>query len=90
MKYLKKFEKFTNESVAADPAVKPSEPKTKPGTKPGTRPQRPSPIRRDKPSVTPDPKAEKEMPKATAKEVADRFIELAMEEGMDLKKYFNK
>lgn len=50
MKYLKKFEAYS-----ADPAVKPAP--VKPGTKPGTRPSRPSPIRRDRPSVEPKPKA---------------------------------
>ena len=50
-----------------------AEPKTKPRvvpkTKPGTSPGRPSPIRRDRPSVTPKPKA-------TAEDVAKRFLGL--------------
>jgi hypothetical protein len=50
MKYLKNFE-----SYSASPEVKPAP--VKPGTKPNTKPNRPSPIRRDKPSVEPAPKA---------------------------------
>lgn len=46
----------------AEPAVKP---KTTPKTKPGA----PSPIRRNKPSVTPKPKA-------TAEDVAKKFLDL--------------
>ena len=83
MRYLKKFEKFIE---AASPA--PAKPTTKPGTK--EKPSRPSPIRRDKPArgTEPDPKAE--LPKASADEVADKFIELAKKEGVDFKKYFDK
>lgn len=82
MRYLKKFEKFTE---AAEPAVKPARPTTKPGVKP--RRQRPSPIRRDRPAPGTEPAPKAELPKASAKEVADRFIELAIENGIDLKKY---
>ena len=52
-----------NEFLAAQPRVAPSKPSTSPTTKPGTKPtspgkpQRPSPIRRDKPSTDPEPKA---------------------------------
>jgi hypothetical protein len=81
MRYLKKFEKFIE---AANPA--PAKPTTKPGTK--EKPSRPSPIRRDRPLVLPAPKAE--LPKASADEVADKFIELAKKEGVDFKKYFDK
>jgi hypothetical protein len=96
MKYLKKFGSFT-EAVAAEPATKPAPsptpaPTTEPGTKPERR-ERPSPIRRDRPSVEPDPKAKakaqkKSLKKAKAQDVANRFIELATEEGFDFKKYF--
>lgn len=52
---------YTNidEFLAAQPATKPGQPATKPGIAPGTRPtpSRPSPIRRDKPSTEPAPKA---------------------------------
>jgi hypothetical protein len=69
MKYLKKFENFE----MADPTVKPA---TKPVTRPNVRPQRPSPIRRDRPAVTPAPKAEKELPKATIEDVIEKFAKL--------------
>lgn len=59
MKVFTKIEEF----LATKPAVKPAVPVTKPGT-----PTKPSPIRRDKPSV--DPK-----PKAKAKDVVDRFMQ---------------
>ena len=75
MRYLKKFETFT----AAEPEVKPT---TKPKTKPVTTPSRPSPIRRDKPSVEP-------APKASAEEVADKFIALMNKSGEDIKKYID-
>jgi hypothetical protein len=89
MKYLKKFGSFTES--AAEPATRPATtptPTIKPGTKPERR-ERPSPIRRDRPSVEPDPKAEKKrLKKAKSQDVANRFIELATEEGFDFKKYF--
>lgn len=85
MRYLRKFEKFVESIEMAEPAVKPSRPTTKPGVKPGTRPGRPTPIRRDKPSVDPAPKALK---KAKAEDVANKFVEMASEEGFDFKKYF--
>jgi len=81
MKFLKKFERFNEEFVA--PEVEDNDTKTKPATpitKPGTRPGRPSPIRRDKPSVDPRPKAEVE-------DVAKRFIKLMKSKGEDIKKY---
>jgi len=72
MKFIKKFEKFLEGS--AEPAVKPATPTTKPDTKP-TRPSKPSPIRRDKPSVSPDPKAK--LAKASAEDVVMRANELS-------------
>jgi hypothetical protein len=91
MKYLKKFGSFT-EAVAAEPATKPAPSPATPTTEPGTRPERrerPSPFRRDKPAVEPDPKAQKKnLKKAKSQDVANRFIELATEEGFDFKKYF--
>ena len=59
MKVFTKIEEF----LATKPQPAPSQPTTKPGTAPGTRPttpSRPSPIRRDKPSVDPAPKAKLE------------------------------
>ena len=58
---------FKNENVEfAEPKTRPT---TKPTTKPTTTPNRPTPFRRDKPSVIPKPKA-------SAEEVADKFIKL--------------
>lgn len=87
MKFIKKFEKFLE--GAAEPQVKPGRPDVKPDVKPGkplTRPQKPTPIRRDKPSVEPDPKAEVGK-KASAEEVAERFIDLMVQGNEDVKKY---
>jgi hypothetical protein len=75
MRFIKKFEKFV-EVVDAEPIVKPA----RPTTKPTTRPNRPSPIRRDKPSVDP-------APKASAEDVANRFISLMTDNNEDIKKY---
>lgn len=83
MRFLKKYEKF-NEELVADTKTKP---KVTPGVKPGTRPGRPSPIRRDKPSVDPKPKAN--LPKSSEEEVANRFIGLVEDEGDNIKKYIN-
>jgi len=63
--------------------TKPS-PTTTPDVKPGTRPGKPSPIRRDKPSVNPAPKA------STPEEVVDRFVSLLNDRGEDIKKYINR
>jgi hypothetical protein len=64
---IKSFNEFINEGAdVAQPTVKPT---TKPGTKPTTKPGRPSPYRKDKPSVTP-------APKATAEDVAEKFLNL--------------
>jgi len=65
MKVFTKIEEF----LATKPQTAPSQPTTKPGTAPGTRPtpSRPSPIRRDKPSVEPAPKAK-------ASNVVDRVM----------------
>jgi hypothetical protein len=70
MKVFTKIEEF----LATKPQTAPSQPTTKPGTAPATRPNpsRPSPIRRDQPSVKPEPKAK-------AADVVDRFM-------MELKK----
>lgn len=62
--------KLVRENIAAAPAVKPAEPIVKPGTQPLTRPGRPSPIRRDKPAVTP-------RPKASAEEIAKKFVAMS-------------
>ncbi len=74
MKYLKKFESF----VEADTQVKPA----KPITKPTTRPNR-NPIPFKRPAVDP-------APKATAEDVAKKFISLMKKSGEDVSKYINK
>lgn len=64
-----------NEFLANSP--KPSvRPEVKPGVSPGIQPKYPSPLRRDKPSVKPDPKAEIEtlMITATGEDLVERFI----------------
>ena len=58
---------MVNENEVAEPRVKP---RTDPGTTPKTTPNRPSPIRRDKPSF--DPK-----PKASERQIVDKFLDLA-------------
>lgn len=71
MNHIKKFEDFSfAEAPTKEPAVKPATP--------GTAPKRPSPIRRDKPAVTPAPKAE--LPKASFDDVLARFQEVISEE----------
>lgn len=95
MKHLKKFKSFMEGAVAAEPATqpstkpstKPAEPTVEPGTKPERR-ERPTPIRRDKPGVTPDPKAK--LKKAKVEDVVEKFIKLSDEEGFNYKKYFPK
>ena len=54
----------------AQPTTKPT---TKPGVKPGVKPGSPNPIRRERPSVTP-------RPKATADDIAKKFLDLVGEE----------
>jgi hypothetical protein len=85
MKYLKKYDMFLEEVEATLSKPAPTKPTTTPGIKPGKpgqAPSRPSPVRRDKPSVDPAPKAKK----ATAEEVAEKFISLANARNIDFKK----
>lgn len=82
MKYVKKFEDFRLNEAA--PAAPPKPTIAPPITKP-ERPVKPGkPIER--PSVDPQPKAEK----PTAKDVADRFIDELQKRGEDIEKYINK
>jgi hypothetical protein len=80
MKFIKKFEIFKEEftsSLSASPKTSPTTKPAQPGTKPGTRPGRPSPIRRDKPGVSPAPKAKKEkLPTASITDVIEKFAKL--------------
>jgi hypothetical protein len=91
MRFIKNFEKFLESVEAADPIVDPGKTKTKPTVKP-IKPGAPSPIRRDKPSVDPKPKAftDKEKKLATFDDVAERFINLMKERGEDIKKFIDK
>lgn len=82
MKFIKKFESFIVEEASPSPAVKPT---TKPA-EPAVKPHRPSPIRRDKPAVTPAPKA-KLPKKSTAEAVAERFIREINQKGDSVKNY---
>ena len=79
MKYIKKFESFRENLTTQpkrSPDTQPNQPEVHPGVRPGTRPNRPSPIRRDKPAVTPKPKAEEKLKKATEKDVIEKFAKL--------------
>lgn len=72
----KNYRRKINEKTVAEP--KPNKPSPEPGTKPGKPspspgPSKPTPIRRERPSTTPGPKA-------TAKDVANRYIELVYNE----------
>jgi hypothetical protein len=85
MRFIKKFKLFKEEFVGGTetaPTTRPAQPETKPVTKPGQRPNRPSPIRRDKPAVSPDPKAKKEKTpsKATINDVIKKFAKLTNQE----------
>lgn len=85
MRFIKRFEKFL-ESSAAEPQVDPGKTKVAPGIKPGkpmVKPGKPSPIRRERPSVDPAPKAMK----SSAEKVAERFVDLMLQGGEDVKKY---
>lgn len=86
MKFIKGYNKFVESAAepATKPTVKPSTPGTRPGTSPNTKPSKPTPIRRERPSVDPDPKALK---KATAEEVSEKFIDLMINDNEDVKKY---
>jgi len=59
-------ESLLEDTMMAEPATKPG---VKPGTRPTTRPGAPSPIRRERPSVTPGPKA-------TAEDVVKKYMKL--------------
>lgn len=68
---IKTFDQFTNLDVIKED-VEIAQPRVKPTTTPTTTPKTPvrkSPYRKDKPSVVPKPKA-------TAKDVSERFLQL--------------
>ncbi len=78
MSFIKGYKRFVEELTATAP----SKPDVKPDVteKPGTAPSKPSPFRRDKPSTEPGTKA-------TAEDVANRFIELMVQKGEPVEKY---
>ena len=102
MRYLKKFDLFMEEAQPATQPQPSTHPDRDPGVAPTTtpstpeKPSRPSPIRRDKPSVEPGPKGQKKdkqnltagkVKKITEQDVANRFIALMKQKGEDYKKY---
>ena len=86
MKYVKKFESFVSEKLVMNQPA-PTKREVLPGIteKPGTMPSTPTPIKKDRTSPVPAPA--KAMKKATAMDVAERFIELINQSGDDIKKY---
>jgi len=86
MKFVKKFKSFLEGATE----VAPVKPKEKEKEKERTRPSKPGgiPSQDPRPGIAPDPtRAEKKKDKATAEEVAEKFINLMSENGEDLKKY---
>lgn len=80
MSFIKKYQRFVEEITATAPV----RPDVKPGTieKPSTTPTKPTPFRRDKPSTEPGTKA-------SAEDVAERFISMMVENGESVEKYIN-
>jgi hypothetical protein len=84
-----KIYRSINEFLAntSKPGVSPD---VKPGISPGTKPKYPSPIRRDKPSVSPQPKAEEILTvKATEDDLAERFVEELRAQNKDIEIYYS-
>lgn len=75
MQFLQKFESFEYDVLDNDTTTKP---KVRPGER--TAPSKPSPFRRDKPSVSPRPKAELE-------DVVNKFINLMNDRNEDIEKF---
>jgi hypothetical protein len=78
MSFIKKYQRFVEEFTATAPA----RPDVKPDVteKPETAPSKPSPFRRDKPSTEPGTKA-------SAEDVAERFIQMMVDNGESVEKY---
>lgn len=87
MAFIKKFEEFRY--GGSSPATSPNPTIAPPITKP-ERPVKPGkPI--IQPSVDPQPKAEKDKKKkATAEDVANRFIQEVLDKGESVEKYMGK
>lgn len=82
MKNLVTFNEFNNNSPQRQRETAPVETPVKPKTKPAPRT---SPFRKDRPAVSPQPKAE-----VTEVDIAERFISLMKERGEDIKIYLKK
>lgn len=71
MNKIKSFKDFLKEGSSPSPDI--AEPTVRPGVRPRITPKRtpgrPSPIRRDRPSIVPKPKA-------SAEDVAKKFLEM--------------
>jgi hypothetical protein len=82
MSKIKNFNQYITEEYGGGGAPAPSRPAptTVPTTKPDKAPTRPSPIRRDKPSVHPPPKA-------SAKDLVKRFL-AEKDEDINLEKIY--
>ena len=78
MSFIKKYQRFVEEFTASAP-VKPD---VKPGTTEKPAPSKPSPFRKDKPSTEPGTKA-------SAEQVAQRFIKMMIDKGESVEKYIN-
>ena len=76
MKLIKKFEEFVYGAGAPAPSTSPNPTIAPTKPNPSTKPGKPSPIRRDKPAVKPDTKAEKKLKEATMEEVIQKFANL--------------
>ncbi len=76
MSFIKGYKRFVEEFTLTAP-VKPD---VKPGTTEKPAPTKPTPWRRSRPQVEPGTKA-------TAEDVANRFIELMQDSGEEIEKY---
>lgn len=78
MSFIKKYQRFVEELTATAP-VKPD---VKPDTTETPAPTQPTPFRRNKPATEPGTKA-------SAEDVAERFIQLVLDQGESVEKYIN-
>ena len=76
MSFIKKYQRFVEELTATAPV----RPDVKPDTTEKPAPSKPSPFRRNKPSTEPGTKA-------SAEDVAERFIQLMIDQGESVEKY---
>lgn len=88
MKRIKSYQMFCEEfkmnGTEKSPTIAPTKPTTKPA--PSTKPSPHDPIRRDKPSVEPAPKA---LDKGTVGDVIDRYIRDGKKYGKKVTVKFN-